>query len=350
MKGFVTVLLCMTALCTGLRAPPALAAADLNLVCLTEQPAIAEGQQVSLRAWLSTPTGQPVSDVSYHWDADTGRIQAQTATTGWDLSHVSADPANGRIATATVTARRDGTPDLTCRVQVYIEHVDSQSRSGNFEASVPAMPYAGMDRISSWSFLLRGLNETPGYGLYSYMLFSAPPANDTERQRYLSALSATTSALQKVDSYLRMHVPPAQLNVIYIPLVKMPARGGNFAQNVLDVYDYARATLILAQLRHPRQNGPYLLSMGRPFSQPGAGSLLWEDLTGVVPDQAREWISFFDYLTAQQHSWSDVALRRFALNLRNVLAISGKLAPDVIRSLEVLVRLEKLPAAEDRLR
>src|SRR5579859_458760 len=49
------------------------AAADLELICLTEQPAIVEGESATLRAWASTSDGKPINtSVKFVWEVDAG--------------------------------------------------------------------------------------------------------------------------------------------------------------------------------------------------------------------------------------------------------------------------------------
>lgn len=201
----------------------------------------------------------------------------------------------------------------------------------------------GENLISAKRFLLPGDVEVPGYGLYSYVLFSAPPKDAEERARYLKTIEAYLLVLQDVDDYLRHNVRPRSLNATYIPLKEVPAPGksnAEFAVNVLAVYDYTAAEILMNNVRHAHQQGPYLLSVLKPLSAPGEPPHLWEDLTGVVPDEAWNWIKFFTYLAAQQRSWSEDSLRRFGLKLRNLIAVGGKVTPDVLKGLEKAIQFK----------
>jgi hypothetical protein len=289
---------------------------------------------------------------------DSGQVDgAQSAVTGWNLSAVKADVRTGmRRVIATVTARQEDHADLSCKVEVYIRRREAPQPESPTQASPPGgatgavtLDAAVADkvaehRISTWNFLLPQGKELPGYGLYSYILFSAKPRDEEERSRYLKTIEAVLLVLQSADSYERLRVPRAGLNIIYIPVLKRPNLDESdavIAQHVLDVYDYAQASVILNRVQGFHQSGPYLLSLTTPLAQPGTRPLLWQDLTGVVPDRAWDWVKNFAYLAAQPRTWSDAALQDFGLKLRNLIAVAGKLAPDVAKAMEKLIQVKE---------
>ena len=75
-----------------------------------------------------------------------------------------------------------------------------------------------------------------------------------------------------------------------------------------------------------------------PLSASGTQAHLWEDLSSVVPERAWDWVRFFTYLAAQQRSWSEESLKRFGLTLRNLVAVGGKVTPDVMEGLEKAIQ------------
>lgn len=308
----------------------------LELICLTEQPAIVEGEIATVKAWVSTFDGQPVTTpIEFEWGVDAGRIEAQVAATLWNLSTVKVPLKAVRKVHATVTATSAGGSKQRCVVEVLI---------GKKYATTPDRGILrGESLLSAKRYLLPGDVEAPGYGLYSYLLFSAPPKDDEERARYLKTIEAYLLVLQDVDDYLRRHVRRRSLNVTYIPLKEMPAQGNSnaeWAANVLAAYDYAAAQILLNRVKQGHQRGPYLLSVLQPLSEPGEPAHLWEDLTGVVPELAWDWISFFTYLAAQQRSWNEDSLQRFALTLRNLIAVGGKVTPDLMKVLQEVIRFK----------
>lgn len=312
------------------------AASDVQLICLTEQPAIVEGESATLQAWASTQDGRPISTpISYEWEVDAGRIEAQAATTRWDLSTVKVEAQDARRKViATVKATQPGRSEVSCKVEVFI---------GRKEATIPDRGTRGENLLSARHFLLPGNTEAPGYGLYSYVLFSSPPKDEEEKARYLKTIEASLLVLQDVDDYLSRHIRPKSLNVTYIPLKETPNIGkstAEWAANVLAAYDYAAAQILLSKVQRAHQDGPYLLSVLAPLSEPGMPANLWENLTGVVPELAWNWVKFFTYLAAQQRSWSDESLQLFGLRLRNLIAVGGKVTPSVMKALQTAIEFK----------
>ena len=192
--------------------------------------------------------------------------------------------------------------------------------------------------ISGRRFLLPRQSEVPGFGLYSYVLFSAQPRDDVQRQRYLKAIEAALSVLPDIDDLLSRHALSRQLNITSIPVLALPPAASTteqLAALLLQNYDYAAAKLLLNRSRPNLQQGPYLVSSRTPLSEDSAGQAdpRIEDLGGVAPLQVWEWVRLFEYLAAGQRSWSDEALRRVGVQLRNVLAVGGQMAPQSTESL-----------------
>lgn len=312
------------------------AATNVELICLTEQPAIVEGESATLRVWASTLEGGPITTpIKFEWEVNAGHIEAQAAATKWDLSTVKVAPKLVRKVIATVKATQAGRSELRCAVEVFI---------GKKETTTPDRgTIRGEELISARGFLLPGEVEAPGYGLYSYLLFSAPPKDAEERARYLKTIEACLLVLQDVDDYLGRHVPPSKLNATYIPLKKVPDPGKSdteWAENVLAVYDYTAAQILLSRVQQAHHQGPYLLSVLPPLSEPGKPAHLWDDLTDLVPELAWDRIKLFTYLAAQQRSWSEDSLQRFGLKLRNLIAVGGKVTPEVMKGLEKAIQFK----------
>ena len=116
----------------------------------------------------------------------------------------------------------------------------------------------GEKLFSAKRYLLPGESEEPGYGLYSYLLLSAPPMNNEENARYVKMIEAYLLLLQDLDEYLGKHVRPSRLNATYIPLKKTPEPGhsnAEWAANVLAVYDYTAAEILLRPFRQVLSEG-----------------------------------------------------------------------------------------------
>jgi hypothetical protein len=239
------------------------------------------------------------------------------------------------VRKVTATVKTPLTQD-SCAVEVFVGVKDTAIKVrgvGNEDSLISARHY-----------LLPDKPEASGFGLYSYLLLSAPPKDAEERTRYLKTIESCLLQLQDVDDYLSRHVRPKSLNATYIPLKSIPSQGKSneeWAANVLAVYDYAEAQILLSQVNHQHQSGPYLLSVLSPLTQQGKTAHLWEDLTGVAPEEAWDWMRLFTYLTAQQRTWSDESLQRFALRLRNLIAVGAKITPQAATALGQLVEYVK---------
>jgi hypothetical protein len=147
------------------------AASAMEVICLTEQPAIVEGESATLKAWASTPEGQPITQqLTFQWQVTEGLITSQAAEAHWDLSGVKVEPREGRKKlVATVRVTEPGGREVPCAVEVFI---------GRQEAVSPVRgTIRGEPLFSAKRYLLPGESEEPGYGLYSYLLLSAPPIN-----------------------------------------------------------------------------------------------------------------------------------------------------------------------------
>ncbi len=314
------------------------AANTMEIICLTEQPAIVEGESATLKAWASTPDGQPITQrITFQWQVPEGRITTQAAEARWDLSRVKVEPREGRKKlVATVRVTEPGESEVRCAVEVFI---------GKQEAVIPDRgTIRGEKLFSAKRYLLPGESEEPGYGLYSYLLLSAPPMDTEANARYAKMIEAYLLLLQDVDEYLGKHVRPSRLNATYIPLKRRPEPGhsnAEWAANVLAVYDYTAAEIFLSHLDKSYLKGPYLVSVLKPLSEMNTPTYLFEDFTGVVPALVAERVRFFKFLAAQERSWSEESLERFAHKLHNLVAVGGKVAPDALKGLTRMIRFER---------
>jgi len=317
-------------------------ASEIELMCLTEQPAIVQGESTTLRAWASTPDGQPITTrIAFSWNVDAGSVDANGPSARWNLASVNVQSNGAQRVTATVTAARQGERDARCVVEVQI---------GAKETTAPARGVIrGEDLLSAKRYLFPGDVETPGFGLYSYLLLSAPPKDADEKARYLKTIEAYLLMLQNVDDYLARHVPPSSLNATYIPLKVAPKAATtnvDWAASVLEVYDYATAGILLRRVNQDLTGGPFLISVLGPLSRMSQSDLsarLHENLTGVTPALAWDWVRWFTYLAAQQRSWSQTTLQRLGLTVRNVIAVGGTVTPQVAAGVASLIQFKPKP-------
>lgn len=205
-------------------------------------------------------------------------------------------------------------------------------------------------RLSGRALLLPPPSSEPkGYGLYSYLLFDTPPKDDLERERYLKSLESYLRILQPIEE-LERHKRRSELNITLIPVkrnvevpddLSSPKRASQAAEQVLAAYDYARASVLLANLgKQMGQSGPFLVSMSPRVSNPGT-LFLFFDLSRVTPKLVGDWVRAFSLLAAQERSWSEIELERLALNIRNFLAVAAKTYPEVLGALQQLIQVVK---------
>jgi len=200
--------------------------------------------------------------------------------------------------------------------------------------------------VPASNLLLNGKPVPKGYGLYSYLLFNTPPRDAQESERYRKTIDACLNIFQSVDQYLKRALQPGSLNVIYIPVTKVPneqASSQDLAARLLASYDYATAQILLDSFSRDHERGPYLVSVRNPLPADRPPTNLWEDLSGVTPDLAWDWVKNFAYLAAQRRSWSDAALRQFGLDLRDLISVAGEVAPEVVEALDKSRAIEFSP-------
>jgi hypothetical protein len=214
---------------------------------------------------------------------------------------------------------------------------------GKIEITAHGPPDIRGGLIQARRFLLPNEREEPGYGLYNYLLFSTPPQNEEEQARYVKAVESCLLVMQDIDEYLKRHRRPSELNATHLPVTKVPKFSqspAEWAQHVLAVYDYASAQVLLNKLDKTYQRGPYLISVLKPLSEHSTAMPVYlvQDLAGVVPDLASNWVRLFNYLTAQQRGWTDQSLRRFGFRMRNLIAVAGKVTPEVATALRTMIQ------------
>lgn len=314
----------------------------MEVLCLTERPVIDQGTNTRLQAWAATPDGTPVAQpISFEWQVTAGAVQGTGADVQWTLSGVSIEFGDlHKKVTATVNAVSADGRSVTCAVDVFIGKKEIAS-SGNGNSATRG----GLR--SARRYLLPDGKEETDYGLYSYLLFPAPPRTEEEKVRYLKTLESCLHVMQDVEDHIKRHRRPRELNATHIPVISVPKYSEvptEWAANVLSVYDYTTAQKLLDKLDKTYQRGPYLISVLRkPLSNmtmPVQEHLL-QDFTGKVPELVSNVVDLFTYRAAQQRTWSEVTLRAFSLNVRNLIAVAGKVTPEVANALITLVQLNQ---------
>jgi hypothetical protein len=309
----------------------------LNISCAPERPVVHPGETVAVESWVTDAAGRPLTQTPHFtWLVSSGRVSG-TDTAIWILDNPKLDSHGVSRETAKVTVQdRHGQGE--CQVQVFVaKRPDIQ----------PAPDRS--TRMSGRALLLPASSEPKGYGLYSYLLFDTPPKDDLERERYLKALESYLLVLQSIEE-LERHRRRSELNITLIPVKRNvefpddlsgPKQASQAAEQVLAAYDYARASALLADLgKQMVQSGPFLVSLRPTESDPGTLFLLF-DMSRVTPKLVWDWVKAFCSLAAQERSWSEIELKRLALNTRNVIAVAAKTTPEVLGSLQQWIQIVK---------
>ena len=147
----------------------------------------------------------------------------------------------------------------------------------------PESPWHGT-QLAARAFLIAGRPEDAEYRIYSYVLLGSPPdaANLSRDQAVLRAYLALDPAALLLDQ----KAEPADLNVVYLPLLDLPPPSPS-ASWLLAHYDYERARLLLGAAGGGNSQHPYLASYTSPLSPKPVideNRLLLQDLSANPAD------------------------------------------------------------------
>jgi len=67
-----------------------------------------------------------------------------------------------------------------------------------------------------------------------------------------------------------------------------------------------------------------------------------QNFTGIAPELTARGVKNFEFLAAQERTWSETALKALAFKLRNLVAIAGKETPKVAGGLKMIIQFNKL--------
>lgn len=194
----------------------------------------------------------------------------------------------------------------------------------------------GAPRETGRSFLPKGKNETPGYGLYSYLLFGAPPTAAT-RDRYVQAITAYLN-IPRI-SELEQYRPTCELNITYLPLTEEQLASDPQLDWVLAHYDYARARIFLQTLGGGHRDGPYIISTYKPLGgvQRLSGQYLYQDLSSTPPRIVSLWVKEFLNQVEQERFWEERTAMQCVLKIRQGVEMAAEGLPDVQKSLATVI-------------
>jgi len=181
----------------------------------------------------------------------------------------------------------------------------------------------GEHRLTGREFLVAGEPEVTGYGLYSYILLSAP-LNSGNRDRYEAVISAYLS-MEKVRRLEEAGAKQKTLNITYLPLRDAPPENPSVIW-LLEHYNFARAQVILKTIESVDGDGPYIISYDAQLSGipiVNSEKLLIQDLSAVPADLVFLWVKEFISQAKKPRYWEARSIHRFMLSLRSNIAVAA---------------------------
>lgn len=292
------------------------------MTCVPNRPIANPGETITVRVWINDSPDTATGDIT--WKASVGTIKTNKGSTNatWSFPDDDTSVSTEAPTTAHGFVRHKTLSKVECQFGVYF---------------VPAPVITrGLKRppiLSGKTFLVDGQKEPVGYGLYTYILFGAPPRNDTERERYLKALESYLLVIRPIEE-MEHYRPQERLNITLIPLLEEPVvLEGNLtgpeqvrqlAIKLLEIYDYTRAQVILADFGVSRiASGPFLASR-RGLAEGSDAFQLRQDISHVSPNLVGDWTETFFMLATQESSWTIQTLQKLRLNMLNVIAVAVK--------------------------
>ncbi|MFH5886380.1 hypothetical protein ACG2F4_18890 [Halalkalibaculum sp. DA3122] len=167
------------------------------------------------------------------------------------------------------------------------------------------------------------------YGMYSYILFSQPP-NENTYDRY-NALVDKFLSFSPIEDFEKYY-PRDSLNVLYLPVVEMPAYPTD-SDSVLAKYNYTRSKVIINTLprEYRHREAVYFVSSLKPLTNSTGiqEPYLIQDLTTIPPDLMGIWVDEVLNEFLVPRSWTENAMRKMALNLRTNIERAAEGLPTV---------------------
>jgi len=162
-------------------------------------------------------------------------------------------------------------------------------------------------KMTCRAYLLRGKNEQPGYGLYSYALFTGMPLDEKVFKRYLAFYEAFRGKYRKLEGYTGIHnIDKKTLNITFWPLAlelfeSIPSEddGDFFVTN----YDYLMADVIMSRIRGIEGDpGPFLIAcrfpLGTGLENPKKAEMLILNLSRISEELFGDVLTYFRKMVA----------------------------------------------------
>jgi hypothetical protein len=310
------------------------ATAQGDIICLPSAPSAQTGSSVKLSVLYAAARG---AKAEFKWSATAGAIRTEKGATIWDLKN-----AHPGTAYADVDAMVNGAKAASCSVKLLVEgEFPKPVRDAPpVAAATPLPPSGGGVVMSGRGYLAPGQTEPDGYGLYSYILFGAPPA-PADRDRYVAILDAAQRLLRPVDDLARS-LKPSQLNATWLP-VKMLPRSDPDTKWLVDNYDYTAASVSLARARiRGNAAGIYIVSVRTPLGRGNPSPpFLVQDLSHVPAALASTWVTLFMNQAAQERFWNSNTVDQLLAKMRLAISLTADAVPEIKTAVATLISISK---------
>ena len=274
---------------------------------------------------------------NFYWQVEGGSITQQNGGWHWKLSGVAPG-----FYTAVLKKGAEAQATEICKIKVIVR--------------LPPLDLKGEKRSSARIFLLQNEDETPGYGLYSYLLFGNKPG-EMEIKSYLKAIEEILKFpdVTQFENYMRkyqnitLEEARKRINLTYIPLKQAPTAKiikqwseeeyDKVSQWILKHYDYERARAIFGRIRRNLYEGPYMVSILHPIKKDNKVSkYLFMDQSTVPPHLIHSWMKEFLFQAGQENYWEDRTMRRLVLKIRLVVGVLAIGLPHIRQGVDELVK------------
>jgi hypothetical protein len=288
-----------------------------DVFCMADRSIVAEGSEVVIQVFANWNVA---ALATVKFSASGGAIQRVTPTL----------PNEAAAARWTALDNR-GTFDAT----VNMTSTNGESASCVVRVAVVGSDYGSPGTEAGRIWLRSAEPEKPGYGAYTYLLFSAPIQATLDRQKMtIQALLRRISDLREMQKQFEKK----QLNIVSLPVKDLPKKE-NDPDAVLTLYDYPHARRLLNTINPGLRAGPYLVTAPEPLESAKKSERIIMDLSGVPPDVVEFWAgAYFDQL-AQQGLWGKPFEPPVTLRLRTLAAVVGLAVPDVSSAAERLIKV-----------
>lgn len=287
-------------------------ASAADVFCLADRGIVAEGHDVTIRTYANLKGAALAS--------------AQFSAPGGVIQRVEATQSNVTAEARWTALDNRGTFDAT----VNLTFTDGESGSCVVRVVVVGSDYGSNGTEAGRVWMRRNDPEKPGYGAYTYLLFSAPAEATSERQKQtLRALLMRISEMHEMQKQF----DKSQLNFVCLPVTDLPKENSG-EDAVLALYNYPRARRLLNSIDPGLRAGPYLVTTQTPLNSAEKTEIIKMDLSGVPSDVVEFWAAaYFDQL-AQQSLWGKPFEPSVTLRLRTLASVIGLAVPDLISTFE----------------